>query len=242
MVSGSDSVRKTFKVLILGDSSVGKTCLIVRAVGGTTANSVGGELAPTVGVDMRQITVPLPGQAPVKLQVWDTAGQERFRSIARQYFRGAHGVIVVYDVTRRNSFVAVRSWLTTVLSAAEPDCVVVVVGNKADVAVEDRAVLKEEGEALCAELGGLPFIETSAVTGLGVDEVFAQVASKLREAPKISTANSTRNTSSSDDSAPRSASSLQRRVEAVDMDDITARGIKLHEERKAAQRRSCSCG
>lgn len=250
--SGASAAVPTFKVLLIGDSAVGKSCIVGRAAGSDAARLA--DVGPTVGVDMRVVNVPL--SPPVRLQVWDTAGQERYKSIAKQYYRGAQGVVVVYDVARRASFHAVRNWLANVLASSEP-VTVALVGNKADLPPDERDVLLEEGEALAAELR-VPFFETSALTGVGVDALFASVATRLREASGGSAAASSRRLPVGDggggDGAPGKApgaaagddgaAALQRRVASVNMEDVEARGVKLHEQHEAAaaRRRACGCG
>lgn len=114
-----------------------------------------------------------------KLQIWDTAGQERFRSVTRSYYRGATGAILVYDIANRESFNHINSWLQDAKTLGRSDASIVVVGNKCDRA-EDREVSVEEGEKL-AQDNGLLFLESSALTGENVDEVFLQCAASIVE-------------------------------------------------------------
>ena len=116
------------------------------------------------------------GDKRVKLQIWDTAGQERFRTITSAYYRGADGIIMVYDVTHRECFEHVRDWLKEVNKYANEGTCMLLVGNKND--LEDRAVTKEEGEELAKELG-MPFLETSAKTADNVERAFERMTEQL---------------------------------------------------------------
>merc|ERR1711879_190588 len=127
----------------------------------------------TVGVEFGSRTVDIVGKL-IKLQCWDTAGQDRFRSIIRSYYRGAAGALLVYDITRRDSFEHVSQWLQEARANAEPELVITLVGNKCD-KVAERQVSYEEGHAF-AHRYGLNFLETSAVTGHMVDEAFTVTA------------------------------------------------------------------
>lgn len=127
-------------------------------------------------MDFRFRTVKI-GDKSVKLQIWDTAGQERFRTITSAYYRGADGIILVYDITKRVTFDHVRDWLSEVQRFANQDTCKLLIGNKCDMDV-DRKVLKEEGNDLGAELG-MPFLETSAKTAANVEQAFLALAKSL---------------------------------------------------------------
>jgi len=154
-----------FKFIIIGDEAVGKTCLLLQFTDKRyrTTHQV------TVGVEFGSRTVEVSGKM-IKLQCWDTAGQDRFRSIVRSYYRGAAGALLVYDITRRESFEHVSQWLSEARSHADADLVLTLVGNKCDKAA-DRQVSFDEGHAF-AQRHGLYFLETSAVTGHMVDQAF----------------------------------------------------------------------
>lgn len=158
-----------FKFIIIGDEAVGKTCLLLQFTDKRyrTSHQV------TVGVEFGSRTVDIAGNL-IKLQCWDTAGQDRFRSIIRSYYRGAAGALLVYDITRRDSFEHVSQWLSEARSNADPELVVTLVGNKCDKA-SHRQVAYDEGLAF-AQQHGLHFLETSAVTGHMVDEAFTATA------------------------------------------------------------------
>jgi small GTP-binding protein len=164
------SYSYTFKFIIIGESGVGKTCLLLQF----TDKRYRTTHQATVGVEFGVGYVDIPVAGTCKLQCWDTAGQERFRSIARSYYRGAAGVLLVYAINDQKSFDNLTPWLEDARSYAESDLVVVLVGNKCDLAKE-RKVSYATGQAF-ADYHGLYFMETSAVTGQMVDEAFAATA------------------------------------------------------------------
>ncbi|KYO43392.1 ras-related protein Rab-35 isoform X1 [Alligator mississippiensis] len=163
-----------FKLLLIGDSGVGKSSLLLRFADNTFSSS----FVTTIGVDFRVRTVVLGGLR-LRLQVWDTAGQERFRTITSTYYRNAHGVIVVYDVTNPDSFVSVKRWMHEIAENCDSVCKVLV-GNK----VEDpshRQVPAADARRFSAQLG-LRHFETSAKDNINVEEMFAAVAGQVLKA------------------------------------------------------------
>ncbi|XP_041061559.1 ras-related protein Rab-26-like [Carcharodon carcharias] len=163
-----------FKVMLVGDSGVGKTCLLVRFKDGAF---LAGSFISTVGIDFRNKVLNVD-DVKVKLQIWDTAGQERFRSVTHAYYRDAHALLLLYDVTNKTSFDNIQAWLTEIHEYATQDVVIMLLGNKADV-TQERAVKKEAGEKLAKEYG-VPFMETSAKTGLNVELAFMAIAKELK--------------------------------------------------------------
>ncbi|KAA0152792.1 hypothetical protein FNF27_06561 [Cafeteria roenbergensis] len=159
-----------FKLVLIGDSGVGKSCLLLRFSDDNFVDS----FISTIGVDFRFKSVKIDSKN-VKLQIWDTAGQERFKTITAAYYRGADGIILVYDVTNRESFDSIRKWVREVDRYASQHCKLLV-ANKSD--REDRKVSVEEGEALAEELG-MPFIETSAKSANNVKAAFVEMAKSL---------------------------------------------------------------
>ncbi|CAD5217571.1 unnamed protein product [Bursaphelenchus okinawaensis] len=164
-----------FKLLIIGDSGVGKSSLLMRFADNVFSNSY----ITTIGVDFKIRTITVMDKK-VKLQIWDTAGQERFRTITSTYYRGTHGVIVVYDVTNGESFGNVKRWLNEI----EKNCSNVpriLVGNKVD--EPTQRIVNEEDSRAFAETMKIPFYETSARSGVNVDKIFTdltEIALKLK--------------------------------------------------------------
>jgi small GTP-binding protein len=158
-----------FKYIIIGDTSVGKSCLLLQF----TDNRFKADHDLTIGVEFGSKNVQI-SEKEVKLQIWDTAGQENFRSITRSYYRGAAGALLVYDITRRDSFTHVQTWLEEARQHGNENMVVMLVGNKCDMDSK-RVVPTEEGMRFARENDCL-FIETSAKTAQNVDEAFENTA------------------------------------------------------------------
>ncbi|KAK4343070.1 hypothetical protein RND71_038886 [Anisodus tanguticus] len=175
----NSSYDLSFKILLIGDSGVGKSSLLVSFI-----SNVVDDLAPTIGVDFKIKTLTVSGKK-LKLTIWDTAGQERFRTLTSSYYRGAQGIILVYDVTRRETFTNLSDvWAKEVeLYSNNQDCVKILVGNKVD-RESERAVTREEGIALAIELGSL-FLECSAKTRENVQNCFEELALKIMEVPSL---------------------------------------------------------
>jgi len=158
------------KLLMVGESGVGKTSLLNRYANDTFSTNY----VSTIGIDFKLKTIPIKGRV-VKLQLWDTAGQERFRTITVSYFRGAQGILIVYDVSNRNSFERVQAWIEQIEQHADLSVNKILVGNKCD--LEDkRQVTVEEGQAL-ADQRGLLFFETSPKLNVNVTDAFEALAS-----------------------------------------------------------------
>ncbi|KAF7189107.1 GTP-binding protein ypt1 [Pseudocercospora fuligena] len=163
-----------FKLLLIGDSGVGKSCLLLRFADDTYTESY----ISTIGVDFKIRTIELDGKT-VKLQIWDTAGQERFRTITSSYYRGAHGICVVYDVTDMDSFNNVKQWLQEIDRYATEGVNKLLVGNKSDMTdkkVVEYTVAKEFADSL-----GIPFLETSAKNASNVEQAFLTMARQIKE-------------------------------------------------------------
>lgn len=163
-----------FKLLLIGDAGVGKSCLLLRFADDTYADSY----INTIGVDFKIRTIDLDGQK-AKLQIWDTAGQERFRTITSSYYRGSHGIIVVYDCTDRESFNHVKHWLCEIDKYATHGVNRLLVGNKCDLASK-KAVAYDEGKEL-ADNHGIRFMETSAKNAHNVEKAFEDLAFEIKE-------------------------------------------------------------
>ncbi|KAI3850189.1 hypothetical protein MKW98_008491 [Papaver atlanticum] len=163
-----------FKLLLIGDSSVGKSCLLLRFADDSYVDSY----ISTIGVDFKIRTVELDGKT-VKLQIWDTAGQERFRTITSSYYRGAHGIIIVYDVTDMESFNNVKQWLNEIDRYANDSVCKLLVGNKSDLV--DKKVVDTETAKAFADSLGIPFLETSAKEGSNVEQAFLTMAAEIKK-------------------------------------------------------------
>uniref|UniRef100_A0A7N6AYH8 small monomeric GTPase n=1 Tax=Anabas testudineus TaxID=64144 RepID=A0A7N6AYH8_ANATE len=160
--------------ILVGDSGVGKTSLLVQFDQG---KFIPGSFSATVGIGFTNKVVTVDG-VKVKLQIWDTAGQERFRSVTHAYYRDAHALLLLYDITSKSSFDNIRAWLTEIHEYAQSDVVIMLLGNKADMS-SDRAIRRDEGERLAREYS-VPFMETSAKTGVNVELAFTAVAKELK--------------------------------------------------------------
>jgi len=159
------SKPQIIRLLTLGDSGAGKSSLLLRY----TQNEFNVEYMPTIGIDFRLKTVEVKGKT-VKVQVWDTAGQERFRTITHNYYRGAHGIALVYDVTSKQSFDNIRKWIADVQSFAESNVNIVLIGNKCDL-VDSKVVDTSAGRSI-AQSFNIDFFECSAKTDHNVQEAF----------------------------------------------------------------------
>ncbi|XP_064627617.1 EF-hand calcium-binding domain-containing protein 4B-like isoform X2 [Lineus longissimus] len=169
--------ERVFKVVFVGDSGVGKSSFIYRFCNDAFKDS----FSATIGVDF-QVKNVIVDKHLIALQLWDTAGQERFRSITKQYFRKADGVIVMYDVTSESSFTNVRNWMVSVQEGVEDNTVVMLLGNKTDLAQNDEhRVVKEKDGTKLADIYNAIFYETSAKTGDNIKECVEAISRLLRE-------------------------------------------------------------
>lgn len=166
-----------YKLVLVGDMNVGKTFLLSRYVKGQVPKNTG----PTIGVEFATKTVPLEAGGTVKAQIWDTAGQERYRAITTAHYRRAVGALLVYDITQEKTFQSVKRWVEELRDHAEPDIVIMLVGNKSDLAEkspEQREVMIETAQQMASKSGML-FIETSAVNGIKVKEAFELLLNEI---------------------------------------------------------------
>ena len=154
-----------FKVVLVGDMSVGKTNIIAKYL----KNDFSEDYKTTIGVEFHSKIAKVEGHV-VKAQIWDTCGQERFKSITDSYYRGAKGAFVVYDITRKNTFESVDSWISALRSAADKNLNIIIIGNKSDLE-DQRQVETEQGEEK-AQNNEAAFMETSAYSGDNIDKAF----------------------------------------------------------------------
>ena len=162
-----------YKIILLGDNPVGKTSILLRYV-----DRIFREIYMiTIGFDQRLKSIILKNWKSIKLQIWDTAGQDRFRTITKHYYKGMHGIILIYDVTDRRTFESIRNWVSIIREVAAEKVTIYLVANKIDMK-ENRKVEREEGEKLAKELG-LPFMEVSAKDGINVDEIFEDLVERI---------------------------------------------------------------
>ena len=162
-----------YKLLLIGDSGVGKSCLLLRFADNTYTESY----ISTIGVDFKVRTIELEKKT-IKLQIWDTAGQERFRTITSSYYRGAHGIIVVFDVTDQVSYNNVKQWLKEIERYACENVNKLLVGNKCD--LDDKRQVAHETAKEFADDLQISYIETSAKNATNVDETFIKIAEEIR--------------------------------------------------------------
>lgn len=167
----AEKYQQLMKLIVVGDSGTGKSSLLHRFVGDTFLE----DQAQTIGVEFGAKIVDL-GERKIKLQIWDTAGQERYKSVTRSYYRGAMGCLIVYDITKRSSFENVEQWLDDVRQLAGNDVVIMLIGNKSDLANKHHRVVQHNEVSLFAQEHNLLHFETSAYSGEFVSEAFLKVA------------------------------------------------------------------
>lgn len=186
MSTDDNQTEYIYKVLLLGDSTVGKTCFLMRFTEGTFQEIH----MSTIGLDYRlkimDIEEPNPenAEAPAvikkaKVQIWDTAGQDRFRAITKNYYKGAHGIILIYDVTNAETFKNVRNWLAQIRESASKNVTIFIVGNKIDDS-EGRQVTTKEGEDIGKETD-CRFFETSAKDDINITETFNELVKEIHK-------------------------------------------------------------
>jgi Ras-related protein Rab-1A len=155
-----------FKVLLLGDSNVGKTCLLLRYIDDTfTENHM-----MTIGVDYKIKIINTPDQEIIRLKIWDTAGQDRFKCITKNYYQGSDGILLLYDTTSMASFTNIKKWISQIKDHVKNDVCITLVGNKVDL-VSERQVSTEMGNKLANDYN-INFYETSSKKNLFINEAF----------------------------------------------------------------------
>jgi len=174
MATKSASYDYLIKLLLIGDSGVGKSCVLLRF----SDDSFSPSFITTIGIDFKIRTIELDGKR-IKLQIWDTAGQERFRTITTAYYRGAMGILLVYDVTDERSFNNIRNWIRNIEQHASEGVDRILIGNKCDM-TDKKVITAEQGQALADEFG-IRFVETSAKSNIGVEDAFFALARDIKK-------------------------------------------------------------
>ena len=173
-MSEDDSYDLLYKIIIVGDTCVGKSNILSRYI----KNVFREDSKSTVGVELGDKLLKVKG-TNTKLQIWDTAGQERYRSITSSYYKGSHGCFIVYDITNEQSFENVEKWFEQVQKEGSKDVSIILVGNKCDLENE-RKVPKEKGEEK-SKLLNIPFFETSALSNIKIEDIFTVIAENIYE-------------------------------------------------------------
>ena len=164
-----------FKILLLGDSEVGKSCFLMRY----SDNVFVENYITTIGLDYKLKIVKLDSGKTIKVQLWDTAGQDKYRTLAKNYYKGSHGILLLYDITKMTSFENIREWIRDIKEEVSEKAIIFLIGNKIDL-TDNRKISKEKGEELAEEYK-IPFFEASAKSGENVDEVFKALYKKISE-------------------------------------------------------------
>ena len=163
------------KIITLGDSHVGKSCLIVKYI----ENRFSISYASTIGFDLKHKQIILKDGNKVRLTLFDTAGQERFRSLAKNYIRKANGILLIYDISDKSTFISIEKWMENIQDEIDDKIPIILVGNKSDLN-DKRKVSTEEGKKKANEYG-FPFYETSCKTGVNVNKCFIELAELVYE-------------------------------------------------------------
>ena len=171
-LSNDISYNEKIKIMVIGETRVGKTSLIKKY----TKNTFGGVYLTTVGIDFQEKIINSEGKT-VKVQIWDTAGQERFRNIAKNYFHTSDGFLLVYDITCRESFEKLNFWFEQIKLNSPENAKCMVAGNKCDLD-EKREVNKDEGDNFSKEQN-IKFYETSAKDGINVNTIFQELSNEI---------------------------------------------------------------
>ena len=171
-MADEDNYEIMFKVVLVGDSFVGKTNIMSKYL----KDEFHEDSKATVGVEFGSKQFTIEGHS-IKAQIWDTAGQERYKAITSAYYKGAKGAFVVYDITRKTSFESIDRWVNDLTAAADKKITIVVIGNKCDLE-DQRQITKEQGEEKSAKLE-VAFLETSALSGENLDKAFELMMNEI---------------------------------------------------------------
>ena len=183
-MSGADKEKMLAKILTIGESDVGKTCILLRYT-----DDIFAKHNTTIGVDHKIKVVNINNKS-IKLKIWDTAGQERFRNTTKQYYKGSDGIVLVFDFTDRNSFEKVREWIIQIHTYLQRDSIgIVLLGNKCD--ADNKEVTLQEANEIANEFN-MKFFETSAMYNINIEESFKQLIMeiiKIKEAKNAGSEN-----------------------------------------------------
>ena len=171
-MADEDNYEMMFKVVLVGDSFVGKTNIMSKYL----KDEFHEDSKATVGVEFGSKQFTIEGHS-IKAQIWDTAGQERYKAITSAYYKGAKGAFVVYDITRKSSFESIDKWVNDLTAAADKKITIIVIGNKSDLE-DQRQVPKEKGEEKAAKLE-VAFLETSAFSGENLEKAFELMMNEI---------------------------------------------------------------
>ncbi|MED6181913.1 Ras- protein raba3 [Stylosanthes scabra] len=218
-VNVAERIDYVFKVVVIGDSAVGKTQILSRFA----KNEFCFDSKSTIGVEFQTRAVTISGKL-IKAQIWDTAGQERYRAVTSAYYRGALGAMVVYDITKRQSFDHVARWIEELRAHAHTSIVITLIGNKADLL--DRRAVRTEDAVEFAEDQGLFFSETSALTGENVETAFFKILQQIHSVVSKKSLLSANN-------ANNAASLKGSKIDVISGNDLDITEIKKFS--------SCSC-
>ena len=166
-----------YKIILLGDSGVGKTCLLSMYTNGKCGPTI-----PTIALEFCTKEIELDDNYKVKVQLWDTAGQERFKSLAMTYYRKAYGILLLFDITKRSSFISCKNYLEEIRVNSDKNCVIYLVGNKIDLK-NQREITYDEAN-LFAKIEKIKYVETSAIKNMKVEEVFSSLLKNIYEIKK----------------------------------------------------------
>ena len=175
MKTASTDTDLVYKILLLGDSEVGKSCFLMRYADNVFVDNC----ITTIGLDYKLKYVQLDSGQVIKVQLWDTAGQDRYRTIAKNYYKGSHGILLLYDVTKTSSFENIREWIKDIREEVYEKAIIFLIGNKID--KKDQIKIKTEDAEKLAEEFNIPFFEASAKSGENVDEIFKALYKKISE-------------------------------------------------------------
>ena len=163
-----------YKIILVGDSGVGKTCLLSMYVKGECGPTI-----PTIAVEFCTKEIELADNFKVKVQLWDTAGQERFKSLAMTYYRKAYGILLLFDITKRSSFISCKHYLEEVRLNSDKNCIIYLIGNKVD--LEQQREISYDEAKFYADKEKIKYIETSAIKNIRVEEVFSSLLNNIYE-------------------------------------------------------------